>query len=118
MQIEQRAKLAEAIRILREIMGEATQLPLITAANEVADMSGLRANTVALSRDLYAKHLTEWIDPKDPTVMATMARHGVMNVSGYFQSMEARSIIEVRRDGQGHGARYQSFRFILKIPQA
>ena len=89
-----------------------------TAANDIADMSGLRANTVALSRDLYSKHLTEWIDHKDPAVMATMARHGVMNVSGYFQSMEARSIIEVRRDGQGHGARFQSFRFILKIPQA
>ena len=118
MTIEQRAKLTEAVRLLREIIGEATQLPLIPAANEIADMSGLRSNTVALSRDLYEKHLTEWIDPKDPRVMATMAKHGVMNVSGYFQSMEARSIIEVRRDGQGHGARYQSFRFILKIPQA
>lgn len=118
MTIEQRAKLTEAFRLLREIIRETTQLPLIPAANEIADISGLRSNTVALSRDLYAKHLTEWIDPKDPAVMATMARHGVMNVSGYFQSMEARSIIEVRRDGQGHGARYQSFRFILKIPQA
>lgn len=118
MTIEQRAKLTEAVRLLREIIGEATQLPLIPAANEIADISGLRSNTVALSRDLYAKHLTEWIDPKDATVMATMARHGVMNVTGYFQIMEARKIIEVRREGSGHGARYQCFRFILKIPQA
>ena len=118
MQLEQRAKLAEAIRILREIMGEATQLPLITQADEMADISNLRKNTVSLSRELYARHLTEWIDPKDLVCMSTMARHGVMNVPAYFQTMEARKIIEVRRDGIGHRARYNSFRFILKIPQA
>lgn len=116
MNITDRAKLIEAVRLLREIIGEATQLPLIPAANEIADISGLRAPTVALSRDLFQRYLHEWIDPRDANVMATMARNGVMNLSGYFQIMEARGIVEVRRDGAGKGVRYNAFRFILKIP--
>lgn len=118
MTTEQRAKLTEAVRLLREIIGESTQLPLITESQETANMSGLRQTTIALSRELYGKYLTAWIDHRDPMVMATMARHGIMNISAYFQTLENRSIIEVRRDGAGKSSRYNSFRFILKIPSA
>lgn len=116
MQIEQRAKLAEAIRILREIMGEATQLPLIPPENEIANMDRLHHKTVTLSRELYQKYLQDWIDPKDPNVMASMARHGQMNLSNFLFNLENRKIVEVRRTKPGHGTRILSFRYILKVP--
>jgi len=118
MTIEQRAKLTEAVRLLREIIGEATQLPLIPAANEIADMDRLHHKTVTLSRELYQKYLQEWIDPKDPNVMSTMARHGQMNLSNFLFNLENRKIIEVRRTKPGPGTRILSFRYILKVPHA
>jgi phage portal protein BeeE len=115
MNITDRAKLIEAVRLLREIIGEATQLPLIQDT-ETANMSNFRKNTIAFSREVYNRHLHEWINHMDPWFLQCMARHRMMNISQYFMSMESRGIIEVRREGSGHSSRYLGFRFILKIP--
>ena len=115
----QRNKLAEAMRLIREVMNEngGEQLPLISAP-EVADMTKLRQSTVDFARSLYRTFGMKSINPTDKQVIKLQAETGMMRMDNFYLSMKARELIEtkLRLTPSGRGV-VESFRFIKTIPQ-
>lgn len=113
---EQITKLQEAIRLIREAIGESTQMTLIKDVAPTADMRGLRAGTLSLLKEAFVRYEYGWIDPKSIDFKSMMGRNGILDLSQFFKVLEQRGAIEVRRFDTGMRARYHKFRFIQKIP--
>jgi hypothetical protein len=115
----QRNKLAEAVRLLREILNEngSEQLPLISAP-DVADLTKLRQSTIEFARALYRTFGMKSINPNDKQVIKLQAETGMMRMDNFYLSMKARELIEtkLRHTPSGRGV-VESFRFIKTIPQ-
>jgi hypothetical protein len=115
----QRNKLAEAVRLLREILNEngSEQLPLISAP-DVADLTKLRQSTIEFARALYRTFGMKSINPNDKQVIKLQAETGMMRMDNFYLSMKTRELIEtkLRLTPSGRGV-VESFRFIKTIPQ-
>jgi len=119
MNQNQRNKLAEAMRLIREVMSEngSEQLPLISAP-EVADLSNLRKPTVDFARALYRTFGMKSINCKDQQVIKMQAETGMMRMDGFLYTMNQRQFIDTTYHDTLSGRKIaKSFRFVKTIPQ-
>ena len=114
----QRNKLAEAMRLIREVMAEngGEQLPLIPAP-DVASMTYLTKATRSFIRALYRNYGMAPIDPHDKKFLQFQADFGMMNIHEFYKTMEKRGVIERTFVGEGSRKITKHFRFLKTIPQ-
>jgi hypothetical protein len=118
MNQNQRNKLAEAMRLIREVMAEngGEQLPLIQPP-AMADLSGFRRSTIDLLKEVHRAFGTRSVDIKSKAFREIQFKAGLMRINKFCDSLEDRGIIET--DGRTtKDRRYiTSFRIIKTIPQ-
>jgi hypothetical protein len=118
MNQNQRNKLAEAMRLIREVMAEngSEQLPLIQPP-AVADLTGISSVMKDFTKSIYRTFGMNSVKPSDQRVRGIQAETGMMRIDNFVATMTSRNIIEVTHEKYGHKTRVGSFRFVKTIPQ-
>jgi hypothetical protein len=118
MNQNQRNKLAEAMRLIREVMSEngSEQLPLIQPP-AVADLTGISSVMKDFTKAIYRTFGMNSVKPSDQRVRGIQAETGMMRIDNFVATMTSRNIIEVTHEKYGHKTRVGSFRFVKTIPQ-
>ena len=114
----QRNKLAEAMRLIREVMAEngSEQLPLIQPP-AVADLTGISSVMKDFTKAIYRTFGMNSVKPSDQRVRGIQAETGMMRIDNFVATMTSRNIIEVTHEKYGHKTRVGSFRFVKTMPQ-
>ena len=114
----QRNKLAEAMRLIREVMAEngSEQLPLIQPP-AVADLTGISSAMKDFTKAIYRTFGMNSVKPSDQRVRGLQAETGMMRIDNFVTTMTSRNIIEVTHEKYGNKSRLASFRFLKTIPQ-
>jgi hypothetical protein len=118
MNQNQRNKLAEAMRLIREVMSEngSEQLPLIQPP-AVADLTGISSAMKDFTKAIYRTFGMNSVKPSDQRVRGLQAETGMMRIDNFVTTMTTRNIIEVTHEKYGHKSRVASFRFLKTISQ-
>ncbi len=118
MNQNQRNKLAEAMRLIREVMSEngSEQLPLIQPP-AVADLTGISSAMKDFTKAIYRTFGMNSVKPSDQRVRGLQAETGMMRIDNFVTTMTTRNIIEVTHEKYGNKSRLASFRFVKTIPQ-
>jgi hypothetical protein len=120
MNQNQRNKIAEAMRLIREAMSEngSEQLPLIQPP-AVADLKGFSTPVKELAGALYRTFGMNSINPKDSRVPKMQADTGMMRIDNFLTTMKSRDIVEITYHvfPGTQRKRVASFRFVKTIPQ-
>ena len=114
----QRNKLAEAMRLIREAMNEngGEQLPLIQPP-AVADLTGISSTMKEFTKAIYRTFGMNSVKPSDQRVRSMQAETGMMRIDNFITTMTSREIIDVSYEQHGQRQRVASFRFLKTIPQ-
>lgn len=114
----QRNKLAEAVRLLREVMAEngSEQLPLIQPP-AVADLTGISSAMKDFTKAIYRTFGMNSVKPSDQRVRGIQAETGMMRIDNFITTMTGRDIIDVTYEQHGQRQRVASFQFVKTIPQ-
>ncbi len=118
MNQNQRNKLAEAMRLIREVMAEngSEQLPLIQPP-AIADLTGISSAMKDFTKAIYRTFGMNSVKPSDQRVRGLQAETGMMRIDNFVTTMTSRNIIEVTHEKYGNKSRLASFRFVKTIPQ-
>ncbi len=114
----QRNKLAEAMRLIREVMSEngSEQLPLIQPP-AVADLTGISSAMKEFTKAIYRTFGMNSVKPLDQRVRSVQAETGMMRIDNFITTMTSREIVDVTYEQHGQRKRVASFRFVKTIPQ-
>jgi hypothetical protein len=118
MNQNQRNKLAEAMRLIREVMSEngSEQLPLIQPP-AVADLTGISSAMKEFTKAIYRTFGMNSIRPSSPQIRSVQAETGMMRIDNFVTTMTSRNIIDVSFEKYGNKSRVASFRLVKTIPQ-